>query len=236
MYLFDILRPGDIPDIAALLPGIRHLDLIAVHNLLTEQPVFITNAAAKRRQFQIRQRVQKTSRKSAKAAVSEAGVGLILLHLGEGNAHLSQNLTVCVRLAQIHQVVAHGSAHQKLEGEIIKLLLCLFFGLFFIINPFIHDFITDGHRNRGINLTLGGLIDRFSEIPLYLADNFILDKLFLCVISGRFLLSFQIESPPKKTSFQNPLRYMPILSQNRTFIKPLFAQKTESKGDIFLYY
>jgi len=73
-----LFRPRNLPYAAVRQPVIRHFNLLAVHNSLSEKAVIIPYAAAHSRQGKSRKGLHKAGCKAPQAAVAQAGIGLHL--------------------------------------------------------------------------------------------------------------------------------------------------------------
>ena len=88
-----VLRMRDFPWIAVLQPFLGLLDLVAVFDVLLENPEIVAQAIADRRKIQGRNRIQKTCCEPAEAAIAEARIDLVFPQvlpieplLGQGRA------------------------------------------------------------------------------------------------------------------------------------------------------
>ena len=171
MHLHRLGRPADFPHIAVFQPVVGQLHLISVHDVLAEQAVFIADGAAHGRQLQGGQRVQKTGRQPAQAAVAQAGLGLLLEDDGFIHLKLVQGLAVGPFVDQGHHVVVQRPPGQKLGGKVIEFFCLLLFALAPAGRAAGHDLVAHRGGQRLIQLGRGGVRDFASEMALELADN-----------------------------------------------------------------
>ena len=73
-----VLWTGHLPRIAVLEPLVRLFHLVAADDLLAEDAVVVAKAISHSGEVESRHRVDVAGRKAAKAAVAEAGIGLVV--------------------------------------------------------------------------------------------------------------------------------------------------------------
>ncbi len=73
-------------------PEIRPLLLVAVVDLLPEEPVFVVDAVAVSRHVEAGQRIQKTGGQPSQPAVSKSGIGFDLQNVGQAQTDFGKRL------------------------------------------------------------------------------------------------------------------------------------------------
>ena len=179
--LLGVLQPCNIPNVTALEPGVGHLNLISVHNLLFEQTVFVSDAAAVSRQVKICQRIQEARRQTTQTSVPQTCVCLYLFNVIKGETKLFKRLSVHFSFHNVHKIVAHCATHKELKGQIVKLFLSLLLCFFLIADPFFHNLVANGESRRSVHLDICGLIHRLTEVTLNLTGNLRFDKFLLLI-------------------------------------------------------
>ena len=179
MHLAGVVHHSHFPGIAVVQPAVGQLHLLAVHNLLAEQAVFIADGAAHGRQVQAGQAVQEAGRQAAQAAVAQAGFGLFLKHIVHIDAQLGQRLAVHIGGHQVQHVAVHAAAHEKLHRQVVQALGLGGLALLPGDEVLLHDLVADSGGHRLVDLLLAGLLDGAAVVALQLADNGGLDGLFI---------------------------------------------------------
>ncbi len=177
VHLHGVLGVGDLPDVALGQPVVRHLHLVAVHQLLAEQAVLIADGAAHGGQLQRGQAVQEARCQAAQTAVAQAGLRLLLEHHRAVDAQLVQRLHVVLLVDQVHHVVVQRAAHQELGAEIIDLLGLLVFARVAGEAPALHDLVAHHQRHGLIKLLRRRVHDLAGELRAKLVLNAVLDLL-----------------------------------------------------------
>ena len=199
MDLHGVLGIGDLPDVAAGQPVVRHLDLIAVHQLLAEQAELIADGAAHGGQLQRGQGVQIAGGQAAQAAVAQAGLRLLFKYDGAVDAQLVQGLHVVFLVDEVDHVVVQRAAHQELGAEVIDLFGLLLLADVAGIAAALHDLVAHDH-GQGLILLLGrGVADLAGKLGAQLIDDTVLDLL------DRHPFKFhKTKTPPKKALKVSP--------------------------------
>ena len=175
VHLHRILRVGHLPDIAVIQPVIGHLYLLAIHNALAEQAIFIANGAAHGRQLKRGQAVHKARGQTPQAAVAQARFRLLADDMAPVDAQLHQRVAHIFHRAQIDGVAVHAAPGQEFHRQVIQALAHIGFIAFARGHPLFHDLIADGRSHGVIDLLRGRIRKGASVIALDLADNGLLD-------------------------------------------------------------
>ncbi len=107
MDLHLVLGHTDLPGVPAHIvePGVRRLHLGIVDDALAEEAVFIADAAAHGRIVQRGEGIEEAARQAAQTAVAQAGIGLHVLQLVDGQAQVGEDLPVYLCLVEVEKVV-----------------------------------------------------------------------------------------------------------------------------------
>ncbi len=120
--VLGLVGPGHFPHVAAFQPVIGHFHLIAVHDLLAEQAVFIADGTAHGGQLQGGKGIQEAGGQAAQTAVAQAGLGLDFKNRVPVDAQVLQGGQVVLFVDQVHHIVVQRATHQEFGAEIIDLL------------------------------------------------------------------------------------------------------------------
>ncbi len=167
-YNLGVLGTAQLKGIAVLQPLVGNFQLIAVFDFLLEHSIMVADTAAVCHIAQGRQRIQEASRQSAKTAVSQRRIRLLILNQVQITAQLFQGFFHAVIKCQVNQVIAQGPAHQKLHGHIIYDLRI--FLLYHLLGgqPGVNHRILGRQRYRMKNLLLRGLLHISSVKGFYI--------------------------------------------------------------------
>ena len=179
VHLDHLCGARNLPDVAAVQPVVRHLDLIAVHQLLAEQAVLVADGAAHGRQLQGGQRVQEAGRQAAQTAVAQARLRLALGDHGSVDDQLFKRLGVVLLVHQIDHVGKQRTSHQELRAEIVDLLCAGALAHAAGFGSALHDLVAHRQRNRLVQLLLRGVGDFAAKVAPQLLDQVLLN-LFYC--------------------------------------------------------
>ena len=197
--LLGVLRPFQFKGIAVLQPVIRHLHLISVPDLLLEHAVMVTDAAAVGHIAQGCQRVQEAGRQTAKTAVSESGIPLLILHGVQVNVQLLQSLLYFLIGGQIQQVIAQVSSGEELHGHVVNNFGILLIDDLLGLHPVIDDNVLHRITHRLVHLLGIGLLQSGTEQVFHI----FLDNSLKC-----FLFEFRVKHfahPPPFYSFSTAI-------------------------------
>ena len=125
--------------ISVLEPVVRGLYLEAVLDLLAEQTVAVSDAAAIGRIIEGGQGIQEAGRKSAQSSVSKGRIPLLILYKVEVNSQLIKSLPDLLIASEIDEVIAQGTSLKELHGKIVELLGVLLLYLLMGVDPVIND-------------------------------------------------------------------------------------------------
>ena len=112
-YFLRILFPAELKGVALFEPVVRHLDLVAVPDLLFEHTVTVADTAAVRRIVQSSKGIKKTCRQSSQTSVSKSRVRLLILYDIQVNSHLIQRFLYIFIHCHIDQVISQSAAHKE---------------------------------------------------------------------------------------------------------------------------
>ena len=110
---------GNLPGIAVLQPFLGLLRLVAVLDVLFENPEIVAQAIADRGQVQGGDRVQKAGGEAAEAAVAQPCVDLVFPEILPIEPLLGHRSAANVLHLQIDDVVAHHAPDQELERQVV---------------------------------------------------------------------------------------------------------------------
>ncbi len=152
LHNLGILRPAQFEGIALCQPVIRYLYLITVPDLLFEHAVAVADATAVCRISQRSQGIQETCCQTAKAAIAQGCIRLLVLHQVKVKPHLLQGLPGRTISLHIDQAVAQGPAHKEFHGHIIHHLGILLLISLLGVHPVTDDPVLDGQGSGLENL------------------------------------------------------------------------------------
>ena len=175
----------NLPGIAVGQPLIRHLDLLAVNDALTEQTVLVADGAAHGRQIQGGERIQEASGKTAQTAVAQSRFRLLVQHAAQGQTQLIESLFVFLGGAEVEQVVVQPAAGQELDGEVVQALGLLLTASFLFKAPLQHDLVTDGGSHGRVDLLRGRFLNRRAVITQQLVEDGLLDGVLVVLVHKR---------------------------------------------------
>ena len=174
-----ILRTFDFERIAVSEPVIGQLNLLAVYDGLLEHTVFVTDTAAVSRIVEGGQGLQEAGCQTAKAAVSQTCIRLLILNLVDINAEFLKNLSYLLVAAKVDQVIAQGSAHQEFHGK-IEYLLGIMLGIGLVgPEPVINDPVLCRIGYRLENLLLRSSLQGLAETVLEFCQYIFFDFYFI---------------------------------------------------------
>ena len=169
----------NLPGVAVGQPLVRHLDLLAVHDALTEQAVFIADGAAHRRQVQRRQRIEEARGQTTQTAVAQRRFRLFVEHAPQGQPQLLERLLVFLGGAEVEQVVVQPAAGQKLDGEVIQALGLLAAAGFLLKSPLEHDLVANGARHGSVDLLGRRVLNGAAVVAQQLVEDGFLDGILV---------------------------------------------------------
>ena len=139
-------------DVTAGQPVVGQLDLLTVDELLLEQTVFIQQRKTGCGVVERGRRIHKASRKSAKTAVAETRIGLVLTDGIERIAELGEDFAIGFGQTQVAEVVLQRAADQKFHAHIVQGLAGLTLDFFFIFGALLGQNVLDAHHDRAVDL------------------------------------------------------------------------------------
>ncbi len=117
--------PLELPRRAVAQPVVRGLDLVAVDQLLIEQPVFIADTVPVGRDLEGGDRIHETGGEPAETAVAEPRLLFLVPDLAHVEAEILDGLLRILHDPEVDQAVAERTADQELEREIVDPFLFL---------------------------------------------------------------------------------------------------------------
>ena len=148
-------RMRDFPWIAVLQPFIGLLDLVAIFDVLLENPEIVAQSIADPGKIQGGDRIQKTCCEPAQAAIAEASIDLVFPQVLPIEPHLPQGRAAGVLHLQIDDIVAHHSPDQELERQVIDPFHIPLVMRLLSRNPSIDQLISHGQGQRIIAVPVG---------------------------------------------------------------------------------
>ena len=173
--LHRVLGVGDLPDVAAGQPVVRHLHLVAVHQLLAEQAVLVADGAAHGGQLQRGQGIQEAGGEPAQAAVAQAGLRLLLEHHRAVDAQLVKGLHIIGLVDQVDHVVVQRTADQEFGAEVVDLLGLLRLAGVAGSAAALHDLVAHHQGQRLVQLLRGGVGHVAGKLRMQLVEYAVLD-------------------------------------------------------------
>ena len=171
LNLAGVLGSGNFPYVAVGKPVVRQLHLLAVHHLLAEQAVLVTDGCAHGRQAFTGETVHEAGCQTAQTAVAQRGFRLLGQHVAELDAQFIQRLGVKILTAKIDEIAVQAAAHQKFNGKIIDPLAMLLMAFFAGNHPAIHDLVAGGGSDGAVQLLGRCLGHGNAVIALQFADD-----------------------------------------------------------------
>jgi hypothetical protein len=157
--LDHVVGMGELPGVAAQQPGVRLLDLPAVHKSLAEDAEFVANAVADRRQVERRQRIDETGGEAAQATVAQTRLRLQLQKFLQAEVEIGKQLFGDFCRASVEQILPQLLAHHVFSGEVIgefRVGVVVCFGR---LAPALGQQVTHGQRERHVQIVLAGGLD-----------------------------------------------------------------------------
>ena len=171
MDLLHLIRAGDQPGVALILPVVGQLQLLSIHDLLLEDAQLIADGIAVGGDLQGGQAVQTAGRQTAQAAVAQSRVRLHVKNMGGLEAQILNGLTHGLDNAQVVGVLHQTAAHEELQGHIVDLpellLSNLGAGLYSVGAHPVPQYHGAGLHHIGF----GGLLLGAAEVQAQLVNN-----------------------------------------------------------------
>ena len=207
VHLAGVLHHGGLPHVAVVQPAVGQFHLLAVHDALAEQSVFIADGAAHGRQVQAAQAVQEACGQAAQAAVAQSGFRFFLQHVLDIDAQFLQGLGIFLGGQQVQHVAVHAAAHQVFDAQVIKALALLLFPGFAAGHHLLHDLVAHGGGHRPVNLLGRGFLDGQSVVPLDFSHNRVFDG-FLVKPGRRHIVPPVFRSPGELRKYNTTINYI----------------------------
>ncbi len=165
-------------------PVVRALHLIAVDQLLVEQPVLITDTVPVGRNLQGGDGIHEAGGQPSETAIAESGIFLLFPDLLERIAKPLDRLLHFLPQTKIDDGIAERPANQKLERQVIDPFL--FLGVIGLLgfNPFFHHDIAHRKGQRLVDIGRAGAF----RIPPLKADQVVDDVVLDRFDGGREIL------------------------------------------------
>ena len=120
-----MLGLADLEDEAVAEPLVGQFDLLAVHEFLAEEAVFVTDGVAVAGIAEGGDGVEEAGREASEAAVAETGIGLHVLELADVDAEFLEAFLGDLVDAEVLHVGGQEAAHQEFHREIDELAAVL---------------------------------------------------------------------------------------------------------------
>ena len=163
-HLLGQLRPRQQPALAARQPEIGHFGLPSVHQLLTENPVFVQQGIADGGNGCGGQSVQEAGGQPSESAVAEPGIRLQLIEIVKLDAVGGQHARGLLGQIHIFQCVLERTSHQELHAEVIHLLGLLLFGVTHVGHALLPHTGTQHQGQRLIKVFVGCLRGLYGKL------------------------------------------------------------------------
>ena len=228
-----LIRFAILPGETILEPVIRDLNLVAVDDLLLEEAVLVTDAAAMSRQTVRRHRVDEAGREASEAAVAKTGIRLLLIRLTQVDLETSEHILYSILDAEVHEVRLQQAADQELDGEIVDLLLSPFHVRAVRLDPILRNELLGCRSDGLVDFVLGELVDlppphHMRGIDETAAER-LLERLILSILANVLFLPCQIKHSPLADTKNVEDRQEPYLPAAHVFRLPRFS--SQSKGN-----
>ena len=142
--LDGVRRTGDFPGVREAQPVVRLFFLFAVHNLLAEHAVFVTDAHAGRREFERCHGVEEASCQAAKTAVAKTRIDFLFAEFFERHADFVKSFGDGTFDIEVQDGVTEGAANQKFERQVIDALDVFFVVSVLRLDPAVNKTVTHG--------------------------------------------------------------------------------------------
>ena len=144
MDFLGVLGSAQFERIAVLKPVVRNFLLIAVHDLLLEHAVMITDAAAVSGVIEGCQRIKEAGSQTAETAVAQSCVGFLILNGVQLKAELFESIFDRLIGHQVDRIVAESAAHQEFHGQVDQPLGILVVKRLLSAHPAVNDLVLEG--------------------------------------------------------------------------------------------
>ena len=161
-----IFRAFHLPRIAVLQPTVGFFHLRPIDDFLAEDAVVITQAIAHTGKIKRRHRIEITSSKPSKSAVSQPGVHLVIAQVVPVDSVFLKSFPTELVGLQVDDIVTQKPSHQKLEREIVDALGVLLQIHFLRVDPTLDNPIAHSIGKCRIFIALGSVTIRLgNRIP-----------------------------------------------------------------------
>lgn len=165
-------------------PVIRLLNLVAIHNVLLEDTVAVAQSIAPRREVETRQTIQEASCQPAQTSISQGSIVFLLNDVLDPEAQIRKPSLCNILLADIQHGIIEGTAHEKLEREVVD-TLGVGKGLALLCPvPLQDQAVTEGQRRGGVGGRFVAVEHRAGEGRLDMLDDLGLEALLLLEALG----------------------------------------------------
>ena len=121
-----LVRTADLPRVPVAQPFVGVLDLASVDDILLEEAIAVTHAVAVASYALVCHGVEEAGCQTAETAISQSGIGLLLLKLRKVDPKVLQALVDHVADPEVQQVVVEKPADEEFDREVVDALLSLF--------------------------------------------------------------------------------------------------------------
>ena len=194
-HLLRLLRLGHQPRAADILPVVRQLDLLPVHDTLAEDAQLIADGVARGGDVERGHGIQIAGGEAAEAAVAEARVGLDLENIRRAEAQLADRLAQHAAHAEVVGVLFQAAAQQEFHGKVMHLPLFLAARGHSALHTSLGHHVAQHQRRGAHHLRVVGLLGRHAEAQAQLIRKRLLHSLCRCDIHISLYLPYlQMES------------------------------------------
>ena len=148
----------NLPWVTVLEPFIGLLHLVAVFDVLLEDPEIVSQAIADRGKVQGGNGIQKTRGEPAEAAIAEARIDLVFPQILPIEPFLRHGRAANVFHLKIDDIVAHQASDQELKRQVIESLDVLLVMRLLSRDPSIDQLVPHGQGQRIIAVAVGRAI------------------------------------------------------------------------------
>ena len=194
-HLLRLLRLGHQPRAADVLPVVRQLDLLPIHDALAEDAQLIADGVARGGDVEGGHAVHIAGGETAKTAVAETSVRLGLEDVGRIAAKILKRAGDGLGNAEVVGVLFQAAAQQEFHGKVMHLPLFLAARGHSALHTALGHHVAQHQRRGAHHLRVVGLLGRHAEAQAQLIRKRLLHSLCRCDIHISLYLPYlQMES------------------------------------------